>query len=224
MELLESPELFHRVASDLATLGYVGEELNKRVNGFTEEVRAASRLTAFSFPPPAGSLIGSNCVKSLWEFNTWHILEYHTPSVMQNFRRSPYTHPMPRVSRLKLPPLHPNNQETNGQRIARLRKERGLTQTELVRTIGLIHHLVSDYEKGKLRLYDEMVARFALALSVSTDELLGLKNGKKDDAKPNLRFMRRMKALEDLPPRKQRTILDSLDLMIQSARNNGGEA
>ena len=31
MELLQSPELFERIASDLAALGYVGEELNKQL-------------------------------------------------------------------------------------------------------------------------------------------------------------------------------------------------
>jgi hypothetical protein len=31
MELLQSPELFDRIASDLSTLGYVGEELNKQL-------------------------------------------------------------------------------------------------------------------------------------------------------------------------------------------------
>jgi transcriptional regulator with XRE-family HTH domain len=102
-----------------------------------------------------------------------------------------------------------------------MRKARGYTQTELARKIGIISHLVSDYEKGKLRLYDEMVARFALALNVSADEILGLKNGQKESAKPSLKIMRRMKALEALSSNKQRTILDSLDLMIQSARNNG---
>jgi len=104
-----------------------------------------------------------------------------------------------------------------------MRKERGYTQTELARRIGIIHHLVSDYEKGKLRLYDQMVVRFALALGVSTDEILGLKNGGKDSARPSLKIIRRMKALERLPPSKQRTILDSLDLMIQSVRDRGGE-
>jgi len=128
---------------------------------------------------------------------------------------------MPRVSRLNLPPLPVNDEQTIGQRIARLRKERGFTQTELARRIGIIHHLVSDYENGKLRLYDEMVARFALALNVSTDEILGLKTGQKHGAKSSLKITRRMKALQELPPSRQRTILDSLDLMIQSARGNG---
>jgi len=81
---------------------------------------------------------------------------------------------MPRISKLPLPPLN-LGKETIGERIARLRKERGYTQRELAEKIGIIHSLVSDYEKGKLRLYDQMVTRFALALEVSTDTILGLK-------------------------------------------------
>ena len=80
--------------------------------------------------------------------------------------------------------------------------------------------LAPDYEMGKLRLYDEMVARFAPALNVRADEILVLKNRQKDGPKHCLKIMRRMKALEGLPPNKQRTILDSLDLMIQSASDN----
>ncbi len=38
--------------------------------------------------------------------------------------------------------------------------------------------LVSDYELDKLGLYHDMVARFAQALDVSADELLGLKASK----------------------------------------------
>lgn len=61
-----------------------------------------------------------------------------------------------------------------GQRIARIRKERGYTQNELAERIGTIQALVSDYERDKLRLNAKMAVRFAIALEVSTDELLGL--------------------------------------------------
>jgi transcriptional regulator with XRE-family HTH domain len=52
--------------------------------------------------------------------------------------------------------------EPLNQRIARLRKERGYTQTELAERIGIIQALVSDYECGKLRLSAEMAIRFAM--------------------------------------------------------------
>jgi transcriptional regulator with XRE-family HTH domain len=63
--------------------------------------------------------------------------------------------------------------ESVGERIPRVRKERGYTQNELAERIGTIQALVSDYERYKLRLNAEMAVRFAIALEVSTDELLG---------------------------------------------------
>ena len=42
--------------------------------------------------------------------------------------------------------------ETVGQRLARLRKERGWTQVELAERIGIIQSLISDYERDRLPL------------------------------------------------------------------------
>ena len=124
---------------------------------------------------------------------------------------------MPRRSKAELPPLNLGN-ETIGQRIARLRKERGYTQKELAETIGIVHVIVSDYERGKLRLYDEMVSRFALALEVSTDEILGLKEMKHSEIKPSLRIVRRLNDIEVLPITEQKAIIKTLDMMIDSAK------
>ena len=90
---------------------------------------------------------------------------------------------MPKISRLSLPPLN-LSKETIGERMARLRKDRSYTQRELAERVGIIHGLVSDYEKGKLRLYDQMVMRFALALQVSADEILGMKGNGPKAGKP----------------------------------------
>jgi transcriptional regulator with XRE-family HTH domain len=76
---------------------------------------------------------------------------------------------MPRKRTLKLLPLDLGD-ETVGQRLAGLRKERGLTQVELAKRIGIIQ--VSSYERNELGLTAEMTVRFALALQVSTDEIL----------------------------------------------------
>ena len=59
-----------------------------------------------------------------------------------------------------------------GQRLARIRKDRGFTQVELAEEIGIIQSLVSSYESGALRLSANMAVRFAAALEVSVDELL----------------------------------------------------
>jgi transcriptional regulator with XRE-family HTH domain len=123
---------------------------------------------------------------------------------------------MPRRSRLKLPPLN-LGKETIGQRIARLRKERGYTQAELSERMGLIQALISDYERDKLRLHAEMVVRLARALEISSDELLGIKPSKKNGSKPSLRLLRRSQKIESLPPTQQKTLLKTIDTFLKGA-------
>lgn len=128
---------------------------------------------------------------------------------------------MPKRSRLKLAPLDLGN-ETVGLRIARLRKARGLTQTELAERIGIIQTLVSDYENENLRLSAEMAARFAQALAVSLDELMGLKIPKRTAAKAgngelSLKLVRRLKGIEQLPPAQQKALLRTIDVFLQNA-------
>ena len=125
---------------------------------------------------------------------------------------------MPRRRTLKLPPLD-YGKETVGQRLARLRKERGYTQVEVAKKMGLIQTLVSSYELDKLRLSGEMAVRFALALDVTTDELLHPKAGarKKSVRKPSLKVVRRMEEIEKLPPRQQAFVLSALDSILRGA-------
>ncbi|MCP4252694.1 MAG: helix-turn-helix transcriptional regulator [Candidatus Scalindua sp.] len=123
---------------------------------------------------------------------------------------------MPRPSKLNLPPLDLGN-ETIGQRIARLRKERGYTQIELAERMGIIQGLISDYERDKLRLHGEMVARFAQALEITSDELLGLKSSKNGVVKPNLKILRRLKKIETLPVSSQKTLLKTIDTFLIAA-------
>jgi transcriptional regulator with XRE-family HTH domain len=108
-------------------------------------------------------------------------------------------------------------EETIGQRIARLRKERGYTQAELSERIGLIQALISDYERDKLRLHAEMVVRLARALEISSDELLGIKPSKKNGNKPSLRLLRRSQKIESLPSTQQKTLLKTIDTFLKGA-------
>jgi transcriptional regulator with XRE-family HTH domain len=123
---------------------------------------------------------------------------------------------MPRVSRLKLPPLD-GPQEPLGERIARLRKERGYSQAELAARIGIIQALVSDYETGKLRLSAEMAVRFARALEVSADELLQPSKGKRRVLQPSRKVLRRLEQIETLPPTQQTTLFRTIDTFLENA-------
>jgi transcriptional regulator with XRE-family HTH domain len=125
---------------------------------------------------------------------------------------------MPRKSQIQLPPLD-LGKESLGQRLARFRKLRGFTQVELAEQIGIIQSLVSDYERDRLRPHPEMIVRFALALGVSTDELLGLAPPAKKTtgASVNRRLLRRLERIEKLPKRDQDALIRTIDAFLGKA-------
>lgn len=128
---------------------------------------------------------------------------------------------MPAKPRFKLPPL--NQAESIGERIARLRKARGLTQIQLAATLGITQGLLSSYECDRLRLNAEMTIHFANVLKVSSDELLGMKPAKKkiaaqsENGELSLKLVRRLKGIEQLPPGKQKALLSMIDSVLKSA-------
>jgi transcriptional regulator with XRE-family HTH domain len=85
---------------------------------------------------------------------------------------------MPHKSKLNLKPILIGD-ESIGKRIAKLRKSKGLTQQQLALKMGILNYLISDYETERRRLYDEMLIRFAIALEVSLDYLVGLSDDPK---------------------------------------------
>jgi transcriptional regulator with XRE-family HTH domain len=102
--------------------------------------------------------------------------------------------------------------ETMGQRLARLRKERGWTQVELAERTGIVQTVLSDYERGKLRLNADMIVRFASTLDITTDELLQPKAVQTVlRRKPSLRVLRRLERIESLPQHQQNTLLKTID-------------
>lgn len=107
---------------------------------------------------------------------------------------------MPKI--LKLPPVDFGD-ETIGQRLARIRKQCGVTQIDLAAKLGITQSLISDYERDHLRLPAEMAVRFALTLEVTTDELLHPRAAKPRASRPSLKPLRRMRQIERLPPNQQ---------------------
>lgn len=124
---------------------------------------------------------------------------------------------MPKKSKLKLLPVD-SGKETLGQRLTRIRKEKGLTQQQVAERTGLIQVLVSDYERDRLRLSAEMAIRFATVLGVTTDELLYRKPAKPQPPRQvSRRFLRRMEQIEKLPPLQQTTLLRTIDTFLRAA-------
>lgn len=107
------------------------------------------------------------------------------------------------------------NIEQIGLNIAKIRKSKGFTQSELAEKIGISQNLVSHYEVGRLKISAEMVIHFSLALKVSTDRILGLTSidDSYDPISPSL--FRKMKEIEKLSPTEKRALLKTIDKYIQ---------
>jgi transcriptional regulator with XRE-family HTH domain len=122
---------------------------------------------------------------------------------------------MPRVSRLKLPPIP--TKESIGERVARIRKDRGFTQVELADKIGVIQSIVSAIERDVLKLSAEMAVRFAMALEVTTDDLLmpAKKTNGTQAKKPSRKILRRLEQIETLPRTQQLAVLKTIDNALE---------
>jgi transcriptional regulator with XRE-family HTH domain len=123
---------------------------------------------------------------------------------------------MPKKSTLKLPPIDFGS-EGLGKRLARIRRERGFTQVQLAEQIGIIQSLVSDYETDRLKLSAEMAVRFALAMGITTDELLYTSVKKTPGKAPSRKVLRRLEQIESLPRRKQEALIMTIDQFLSSA-------
>ena len=108
-----------------------------------------------------------------------------------------------------------NNEETIGQRIARLRKERGLSQRELAKKLGLTQSVISGYELDVRTISAKMLAQFAIFFGVTTDEIIGLKSNGKKKFKPNLKLMKRLHKIEKLSEYKHKIILAMIDSYLE---------
>ena len=107
--------------------------------------------------------------------------------------------------------------ESLGGRIGKLRKDKRLTQAELAQQINVGQKLISDYELNKLRPNYEIIIKLALALEITTDELLGLKNIKTNGKnKPSKKIIRRMEKIGTLPVSQQKFILRTLDSHLKA--------
>ncbi|MCD4750345.1 MAG: helix-turn-helix domain-containing protein [Thermoanaerobaculales bacterium] len=101
-----------------------------------------------------------------------------------------------------------------GSRIATLRKDRGLTQTQLGEMIGVSQQQVVSFEKGRRKVPVSALPKLSKALGVPVEELIGTesKPGKRG---PTPKLQRQLEQLQELPRSKQRFVAEMLDTVLQ---------
>lgn len=115
--------------------------------------------------------------------------------------------------------------EAIGQRIASLRKQRGLSQAELAAQLKLAQPNVSDYERGVARPNIEIVVALTRILRVSADELLGLEPSRRQPIVTDRRLAHYLSLIERLPKRKKDALLLTIKAFLahEDARSSANE-
>jgi transcriptional regulator with XRE-family HTH domain len=95
---------------------------------------------------------------------------------------------------------------TLGERLSAVRGHRGLTQGEVARRIGLPQQAISRLERGEWHhVRSDVLARLAIALDVSADVLLGLRNIPTSEAAPSATGPREDTPKMQPPAKRQRS-------------------
>lgn len=103
-----------------------------------------------------------------------------------------------------------------GERIAKLRKARGLSQTGLGKEVGLSQQMIADYESGqKLHLPLCRILDLAEALQVDVTELLGTGVAAGRKPGPSSKMEQQISQVRRLPKSKQKFVSEFLDTILQ---------
>jgi transcriptional regulator with XRE-family HTH domain len=112
--------------------------------------------------------------------------------------------------------------EEIAERLAKFRKERGITQVEMAKKLKTTQSIYSRYERADVRLYVDTMLRIAQILGVTPNDLFGVTKSNNDALEPvehaiPKRILRRLRGAENLT----RTQQDSLILVIDSIVSAG---
>lgn len=129
---------------------------------------------------------------------------------------APYDH-MGSVSMAAKKSITATSEASFGKTLGRVRRARGMTQTELAQRIGITQSNISHYEKDTFRPNSEMLNRIAQVLDVSTDVLLGRKAPRSEAPVVGRKLLRRMQQIEKLPKRDHDALLRIIDAFIERA-------
>ena len=98
------------------------------------------------------------------------------------------------------------------ERLAQIRKTRGLSQRELARLTDVSPRVIGLYETIIKNPTPAVVVRIAKSLKVSIDDLMGNKPIKEGEYFSR-KVIQRAKRLQELPPRDQKRAMEYIDLL-----------
>jgi len=105
-----------------------------------------------------------------------------------------------------------------GERLCRLRKEQGLTQTQLGDEVGVTQQVIAEYESGQRNIPVYRLASLADALGVSTAELLEGAARPARKRGPASKLDRLTEQIAKLPRSRQRFVVEMIEDAVARAK------
>lgn len=106
--------------------------------------------------------------------------------------------------------------ETFGKKLAKLRKEKKLSQTDLAKKLSTSVSVISRYERDEMTPSIDTAKKLATLLETSVGYLLG--ENEQADLFKNPDMLKRFKDILSFPIDKQEHILFALDSMIKATK------
>lgn len=127
-----------------------------------------------------------------------------------------YTWLVRKTAAQSLPQVPLPDDKAFGKRLQEIRKRRGLSQVEVAERLGIHQSLISQYERGYLRLHGALLVRLAEALKTTPDEILVVRNarGNGDGQTLDRRFVRRLRKIDKLSAHEKKLLLGTIDAFL----------
>ena len=108
-----------------------------------------------------------------------------------------------------------------GERVAQLRKARGVTQVQLAEALGVSQQTVQAYEVGRRRIPVSTLRLLVKTLSVSLDELMAEGEHAPRNCGPVPPGQRQFARISALPRPKQRAVMNVIEALLAQQGRQG---
>ncbi|WP_321879843.1 helix-turn-helix domain-containing protein [Paraburkholderia bannensis] len=106
-----------------------------------------------------------------------------------------------------------------GERIARARRARGMTQQQLADVLGIAQQTLAHYEVGRSRVPASLLPALVELLMLTFEDLLCRPSARQaDKGRSASRLQLQIAAIEQLPKIKQQFVAQMLDTVLARAR------
>lgn len=111
-------------------------------------------------------------------------------------------------------PKRRSTKETFALRLARARKARGLSQRDFARRLGISQRMVAYYEGQSEYAPTHLLPKIAEVLSISIEDLLGMRQIPSEPVDIDVRILRRIQKIQQLPAGTKRAVLKVIDDLL----------